>query len=156
MIVNLSRNNQPDVHTVAEIKIVKNFNYLGSTITNAGSCDTDIRHRLAIARDTTPTYADLKQSPETPNVLVFLLPRTVQKHGSQRRLINTKCIRDVGIFIAVINSLAHRTTASIINPDILVIPQDRRHTSMQRLMIEGKVEENRTRQRYLDQIYCGQ
>lgn len=59
MIVDRPHNNQPDLQTVEEYKIVNNFNHLGCIITTVGYCETKIRHSLSIAKNTTTRLTNI-------------------------------------------------------------------------------------------------
>ncbi|KAA5784565.1 hypothetical protein F3H09_31465 [Pseudomonas aeruginosa] len=50
MIVDRANINQPEVQHIAGCEVVNSYVYLGSTITNAGGCEDEIRRRCAVTR----------------------------------------------------------------------------------------------------------
>ncbi|CAH2101992.1 unnamed protein product [Euphydryas editha] len=50
MIVDRADNNQLDVQTIGGCEVVESYVYLGSTISNTGGCEDEIRKRCVVTR----------------------------------------------------------------------------------------------------------
>ncbi|KAK9871609.1 hypothetical protein WA026_012988 [Henosepilachna vigintioctopunctata] len=182
MIVDRPHNNQPDVQTVAGYEVVSVVNYLGSMITNSGGCEAEIRRRVAMARNATTKLTKIWKATaitrnnklRIANSLIFPIvmygSETWTLMESDKQQINAL---EMWVYRRLLRVpwTARRTNISIIeelNIETRLVTKinqsilryfghiARRGDSMERLMVEGKVEGRRTRgrapKRWIDQI----
>ena len=168
--------------TVAAYEVVSQFKYLGSMTANSGECGAEIRRRVAMARNATTKLTKIwKTSAITrrtklriANFLIFPIAmygsETWTLKESDKQRINAL---EMWVYrrLRRIPWTAHRTNISIIeelkietrlvtrlNQSILRYfgHITRRGTSIERLMVEGKVEGRRSRgrspKRWVDQV----
>lgn len=182
MIVDRAKNNSPDITNVAGYQVVNHFEYLGSIVTNTGDCETGIRRRIAMARNSTAKLTRIwKDTSITINTKLRLIRTLIfpiatyaaetwtMKIADRRRIdaLEMWCYRRM----LRIPWTAHRTNESILRQlriktrlSTYVNQQylkyfghiARRSEAMEKLIIEGKVNGRRPRgrspSRWVDQM----
>ncbi|CAH2208498.1 jg1438 [Pararge aegeria aegeria] len=91
MIVDRANQNRLEIESIANCEVVQTYIYLGSTVSNTGGCDLEIRRRCAITRqlwwndfDTLPTAKSGEDSrgkpckPMMPNAMKFISAATTK------------------------------------------------------------------------------
>lgn len=174
MIVDRKNRNRPDLRFIRDYKVVNNFVFLGSTISNEGGCELEIRRRIQIARNAMTklqkVWKDRQITMNTKKAIVEALIFPIMTYGSETWTIKMADRRRIDAFemwvwrrLLRIPWTAHRTNVSVleeinsrnrlssrINANIVKYfgHINRRNSSnLERLIIQGKVEGARTRGR---------
>lgn len=173
MIIDRLNNNQQNVTTVAGFDVVSHFNYLGSIICNNGECANEIKRRLSMARAATSKltkiWKDRRITKRTKLRLVEALIFPIATYASETWTIKQAERKRIESFemwvyrrILRISWTQFRTNVSILQElninDRLLKKVNRsylkyfghiarREGTMERLMVDGKVEGRRGRGR---------
>lgn len=173
MIVDRANNNQPDVRDIAGCEVVKSYVYLGSTITNTGGCEDEIRRRCAVTRSSveklSKIWKDRRITRNTKIRLMRCLVFPIFLYGAETWTLRTGDRHKIDALemwcwrrMLRIPWTAHRTNISIlkelnIKERLSSIVQirilkffghiTRNEDSMERLVVQGKVEGKRARGR---------
>lgn len=181
MIVDRQNNNQPHVGNIAGFKVVNKYLYLGSLIDNSGSCEGEIRRRIALARTAvtklTKIWKDTAITKNTKLRLLNSLVFPIATYGAETWTLKKSDTRRIDAFemwayrrLLRIPWTAHRTNESVLqelNSQLSLSKKinrcfltyighiARRTDSLQLLIVEGKVEGKRPRgrspKRWVDQ-----
>ena len=173
MIVDRADNNQPGAQDIAGCEVVKSYVYLGSTITNAGGCEDEIRRRCAMTRSSveklTKIWKDRRITRNTKVRLMRCLVFPIFLYGAETWTLRKQDRRKIDALemwcwrrMLRIPWTAHRTNASILKElnikerlsssvQIRILKFfghiTRNEDSMERLVVQGKVEGKRSRGR---------
>lgn len=173
LIVDRANNNQPDVRNIAGCEVVKSYVYLGSTITNTGGCEDEIRRRCAMTRSSverlTKIWKDRRITRMTKSRLMRCLVFPIFLYGAETWTLRMQDRRKIDALemwcwrrMLRIPWTAHRTNVSILKElniterlsstvQIRILKFfghiTRNEDSMERLVVQGKVEGKRSRGR---------
>lgn len=173
MVVDRKNNNRSDLHEIANCEVVQSYIYLGSTITNTGSCEEEIKRRCAVTRSAveklTKIWKDRRITKNTKVRLMRCLIFPIFLYGAETWTIHQKCRKKIDALemwcwrrLLRVKWTAHRTNVSILKE--LQIKQRlssivqlrilnmfghiiRNERSLERLVVQGRVDGQRSRGR---------
>lgn len=173
MIVDRKTNNRPEIHNIGNCAVVQSYIYLGSTINNTGSCEEEIRRRCAVTRSAVEKlkkiWRDRRITKNTKVRLMRCLVFPIFLYGAETWTIRQKDRSRIDALemwcwrrLLRISWTEHRTNVSILKE--LHIKQRlssivqlrtlkmfghiiRNEDSMERLVVQGRIEGQRSRGR---------